>query len=368
MGDVAVGSLAQPGSLSWWDKAPEFHERSMQSAPGQTDSHCYQFADGFLEIDSDNDPLNRRFEEIYSEGAVNPRQLHGGLRVGCKVRSLPGLNLSGIAFEDPEILDPAEFCRTLFPDRNYVAGPAGPSGWETIATADRPYEPLIALKGDRALVDARQVWQPFIANYAVNRVLRLQRKVLFFHGASMEISGRGILLVGPKCAGKTTTSLTLASRGHGFLGDEIAAVRVGSRAMLPFRRAASIRAGVRAPRVSERLDDGNFPKETFPDGSARVLARVSDLFPGPVVTNARLSCVFFLSRFGATPECEKFSFGVEHFRLLTPLAACMWGVPTGLRMLEMSRMLSGVSCYHLNPGQPAATAELLESIAEGLPN
>src|SRR6185436_16032492 len=99
-----------------------------------------------------------------------------------------------------------------------------------------------------------------------------------FHAASVVVAGRGLLVVGPKASGKTTTALTLASRGHAFLGDEIAAV-CEDRKMLPFRRAASIRTGMRGARVAQRLGDGAFPAETFPDGSARVLANVAELFP-----------------------------------------------------------------------------------------
>jgi hypothetical protein len=34
--------------------------------------------------------------------------------------------------------------------------------------------PQVALRDNHAAVDQRQIWQLFIANYAVNRVLRLQ--------------------------------------------------------------------------------------------------------------------------------------------------------------------------------------------------
>ena len=138
--------------------------------------------------------------------------------------------------------------------------------------------------------------------------------------------------------------------------------------MLPFRRAASIRAGMRAARVAQRLDDGAFPAETFPDGSARVLANVADLFPDAVAASARLAGVFFLRRFVEQPAAARFDFGLEHFSLLTPLASSMWGMHAGSRVVRISRMMKEVSCFHLDPGSPDATAELLERIAEELPN
>jgi hypothetical protein len=353
----------------WWDRAPELLERALQVSADRRDVSRYGFGYGRLELDSDDEPLNLRFRQIYPEGIIDREGgRHGPLRVGCTVRSLDQPNVAGIAFEDPEDLDAIEFCRVLFPYRNYVPGPPAAPGWQTITLSDRPHDPLVAMNGNFAIVDRRQVWQPFIANLAVNRVLRLQRNVLFFHAASVQIGENGVMVVGSKGSGKTTTSLTLASRGHGFLGDEIAAVRADTREMLPFRRAASIRAGVRASRVTQRLTDGDYPAETFPDGSARVLANVADLFPDAIASPARLTSVFFLRRFAARPSVEQFAFGLEHFQMLTPLGCCMWGVPMGLRMLQMSRVLSEVRCYHLDPGSPDETAELLERVAKGLPN
>src|SRR5215471_250287 len=353
----------------WWDRAPEVLERALQGSPDRPAVSRYRFGYGRLELDSDDEPLNSRFRQIYPEGIVQPeRGQHGPVRVGCMVRSLDQPNVAGIAFEDPEDLDAIEFCRALFPDRNYIAGPPAAPGWQTISLSDRPLDPLVAMNGNFAIVDRQQVWQPFIANLAVNRVLRLQRNVLFFHAASVQMGESGVMLVGSKGSGKTTISLTLASRGHGFLGDEIAAICADTREMLPFRRAASIRAGLRTSRVTQRLADGEYPVEIFPDGSARVLANVADLFPDAIASPAKLDTIFFLRSFGTRPSVEQFSFGLEKFHLLTPLACSMWGVPTGLRMLQISRMLREVRCYYLNPGSPDETAELLEQIAKGLPN
>jgi len=356
-------------AAAWWNCAPVLLDKALKAPPGPFDVRRYRFACGDLELDSDDGPLNRRFGEIYPEGLVESRGgCDSSVRVRCTVRGLDDPKVSAIEFEDPEELDSAAFCRALFPDRGYIPGPGAADGWQTISPSERPSDPVIAMKGNHALVDRDQVWQPFIANLAVNRVLRLQRNVLFFHAASVVVSGRGLLVVGPKGSGKTTTALTLASRGHGFLGDEIAAVRAEDRKMLPFRRAASIRAGMRAARVAQRLDDGAFPAETFPDGSARVLANVADLFPDAVAASARLAGVFFLRRFVEQPAAARFDFGLEHFSLLTPLASSMWGMHAGSRVVRISRMMKEVSCFHLDPGSPDATAELLERIAEELPN
>lgn len=351
---------------AWWHRAPELHRRALQQAPERGPARSYRFASGQLELDSDDEPLNRRFSEIYPEGEANGGAAPTTVRL--RVRSAEDPSVAAVSFDDPETLDAARFCRELFPDRNYVAGPEGASGWQTLALASSPGEPILAMKGDDVLADRGKTWQPFVANVAVNRVLRLQRDMLFFHAATVAVAGRGLMFLGPKHSGKTTTSLTLASRGHGFLGDEIAGVRCDDRMLVPFRRAASIRsAGPRTERVSRRLDDGRYPEETFPDGSARVLANVADLFPEADAPSVRLSAVLFLRRFSDSPSIEPVAFGMEHVSLLTPLACSMWGVPAGMRVLRLGRLMRDIRCYYLDPGSPDETADLLEHLAKELP-
>jgi hypothetical protein len=275
------------------------------------------------------------------------------------------LQVAAVTFDDPESLDPVAFCRSLFPDRGYVDGPIAADGWRTIAFRESPDRPLIALNGNFSLVDRQQVWQPFVANYAVNRVLRLQKDMIFFHAASVAIDGRGIMIVGPKGAGKTTTSMTLASRGRDFLGDEMAAVQQGTKALFPFRRAASLRIGPRARRVDEQLAGRHYSIERFPDGGERILVNIGSLFPEARVSPATLSCVMFLRRFADRPAVEPFAFGLEHFHMLSPLACSMWGRSAGTAIMGVSRLLHGTSCYYLDPGPPDETAELVEHIVSG---
>ena len=263
-------------------------------------------------------------------------------------------------FDDPEALDCVAFCRTLFDDRGYVVGPGCGDGWESFCLADRPREPFIALKDNLALVNLAAPWQPFVANYAINRVLRLQRDVVFFHASSVEIGGRGIMLVGPKGSGKTTTAMTLAARGGSLGGDEITPVRVQSGTLLPFRRAVSVKSGPSAERVRELLARGRSWTETFPDGTIRTLALIRDLFPWSRHDASRLRGVFFLEGFRATPHVRQFAFGREQYPLLTPLAASMWGVRASARMLQIARLLDGVPCFFLACGEPDATADLIE--------
>jgi hypothetical protein len=346
-------------AAAWWNRAPDLWESAFSAPENRAGSRSYRFGFGRLELDSDDAALNRRFSELYPEGFV-PEGEGSGPHVRCRVRSLDEPEVAAIRFEDPEELDPVRFCDVLFPARDYVPGPAAEGGWRTIAPREHPETPLIALKGPDAIADRRQGWQPLVANVGVNRLIRLQRDVLFFHAASASIGGRGAMFVGPKGSGKTTTSLALASRGHPFLGDEIAAVRAGDRLLLPFRRAASIRQGMRAAGVDRRLGEGAYVSETYPDGSPRILANVAELFPAAAPSQTVLDRVYFLRRFAPAPRIERFEFGREHFPLLTPIGSSMWDVPKGLQMLRLSRLMQQVRCYHLDAGGPDETAEMLE--------
>jgi hypothetical protein len=351
--------------MAWWLRAHEIVVACARRREASDGSPIrYRLANGELILDCEDEALERRFEDIYGEGAVGGTLSEAAHSVKCVVRVFDAA-VAAVLFDDPEPLDAFAFCQSLFPDRGYVEGPAGAHGWRTIALRQTPREPQIALCDDYALVDRRQLWQPFIANYAVNRVLRLQREVLFFHAASIGIEGCGALIVGPKASGKTTTALALAARGHDFLGDEVAAVHSSTRTMLPFRRAVSIRAGPRARQLDDQLTSFRHARETFPDGVERTLVKVGSLFPRRGALPTTLSCVTFLRQFAELPTAEPFTFGLHHVRLLSPLAASMWGMPAGARIVDLSRLLQGVRCYFLDPAQPEATAELVEQIIVG---
>jgi hypothetical protein len=102
-------------------------------------------------------------------------------------------NVAIIAFQDPEEPDAVELSRKLFPDGNYVPGPPGAPGWQTLSSGDSPLDPLTAVKGKFAILDRRQAWQPSIANLAANRALRLQRNVLFSHATSVHVVGEAVM-------------------------------------------------------------------------------------------------------------------------------------------------------------------------------
>ena len=349
--------------MNLFENASALHASAQWQVCGASGLAHYRFADGYLTLDSDDSALARRFSQVYSEGAVHSvAPGTDGPHVQCSVRQVPGDCLVAIHFDDPEALDAAGFCNILFADRGILAGPADASGWHAVRMQTLDSAALMVLNQHEALADRATVWQSLIANFAINRVMRLQRRSVFMHAASVVVGGSGIILTGPKGAGKTTLSLALAARGHGFLGDEIAALRLADGVLLPFRRATSIRPGIKALQVEKQLGANAYPVERFPDGGERLRVSAGALFPQAAATPAPLRALFFLRRIAARPAVERFSFGLANIGLLQPVAASLWDA-AGARLMGVARLLREVPCYHLDSGRPDETADLIEGLA-----
>jgi hypothetical protein len=207
-------------------------------------------------------------------------------------------------------------------------------------------------------------WRGAVASGAINLTFAVQPHALFLHAASVSVGGRAVVLVGRKCAGKSTTALALAARGHRLLGDEIAAIRVTACEVVPVPRTLSVREGARPAAVDARLASVPGAHERFPDGSPRMRYRISELFAPTDLSAVPLGAFFFLEDMGETTQARRFTPTLAHASLLEPLGSDLWAEPAAARRFQLLRVLSRSACHFLRLGPPDEVARYIESTLE----
>jgi energy-coupling factor transporter ATP-binding protein EcfA2 len=326
----------------------------------------YRFGDGVLGLHSDHAGFRVGFERIFGGCRHQPRRSAPAVQVICDVQPREHGNLTLVEFQDPEPLDVVEFALQLFADRGCREVQPGAFTGRAFGFPGDEGKPEIVIGsvGRFLVVHNGQPWESVIGNVAIHMVLRLQRDMAVFHAASVAVAGQGVLIVGPKGSGKTTLALTLASLGHAFYGDEMAALRLDSLELLPQRRSLSIRFGVRSPQVDAALRLHELPLERFPDGEPRIRARIDQLFPSEPPDPVRLSHIVFLRGRRATPLLEEFRPQREHLALLPPLRSTLWSAPPAERAFRLLSILPRVRCVWLDAGHPDQTADVVEKMVQ----
>jgi hypothetical protein len=329
-------------------------------------SHYFKFAHGGLCLTCEDVQFADRFRFLFAECASSQAELNGLQVFFLELTTHRSSNTSLLWFDVKESLDCCTFILELFPERNLrVLVDRNSAGWRFLAESGCK-KPVIAVGANLLLLDRSYSWQAIVAQFAVSNVMRLQRDVRFFHAATVGIGGNGVFIAGAKGSGKTTLSLALAARSHAFLGDEYAAVCVTTGALLPFRRAVSIRPGIRAARLEARLQGMNPIFDKTEDGLNRVRLSVRDVFPDAASRPVNLSHCLFLRSFQQKPGVLEFAAGEMRLPLLQPLLASLWSQRPGMLMLEFLRVFSKARCFHVDAGgTPDETAELIERVVEG---
>jgi hypothetical protein len=218
------------------------------------------------------------------------------------------------------------------------------------------------VRGDRVSFELQSPWRHLAANLAVGCVLRQQRSVIFMHASGVAIGPkqRGVIFVGPKAAGKTTTSLGLAARGHLFFGDELIGVRTTTWDVVPVRRTIAKRDGPCDSALAAKLEPVPLERRRYADGHWRRMIAPGDAFGG-TPTAAHLSAVVFLGGFDETPSLKPVTPSLEAASRLTPVASSLWGQSPTARVFSLLKVLSSVPCYSLRLGPPDETSQLLEA-------
>jgi hypothetical protein len=312
-----------------------------------------------LEIDADDGAL---VEELASlMGPPRDRVPDAGVhrRFEARVRARGGPARFGhlkLGPPGPEAASPAELTLGLgFPDFPFERVDGAPA-WTNLAFRGER-APMFALRGEHCLFALVPGWRKAVGLLLLQRLMRLRQDAIFFHAATIAVDGAGVMLVGPKGAGKSTLALALATRGHDFLGDEHACYLPARGELLPFLRPVGVKPGPRSRTAQRALDRAGRDPER--EGMMRVPAQdlLSHSAPGPVP----LRTVVFLRGFGEAAQLLPVQPGHEELAALQPVGSSFANAASTERVFQLVRLLSRARVFHLRAGSPDDTAALLES-------
>lgn len=359
----------------WWLAAPALLR--VIETPGFVSRAVasYQLGDAVLQMAVDDPALLEAFPRLYGDCAVSGPIASDVPVVRCTMRRSYEPPLLVLTFQEGAPADPAAAAYNLLrptqavPPFRVCSSPL--PGWRLAGGVTGP---VLAACGAQVLLHPKLIPPEFLVEYLVGITLGAQPWMLPIHGASLRMGEAGLVLVGASRAGKTTTSLHLAARGHTLLGDEIALIRLATGEVVPFRRTVNVRPGPYGRELEVVLGlsgcGDSSPSSTQWAGPHRI----AELFPGRPLHPAPLRAVFFLAGFADHPSLEPFQLTLEQADvfgwLTTPeIAYCSWGLAPArraFRLMVLKQVLSRIPCWLLKAGPPPDTAELIESTMEKL--
>ncbi|MEO8441612.1 MAG: hypothetical protein ABI547_03945 [Betaproteobacteria bacterium] len=353
----------------WWLSAPRLQQEIQSHGSTIKASACYQLGGAVLEFAVDDPALLEAFQQLYADCAISQVAAAHMPRVRCTLRRGGDPLLLLLTFEAGAPADPAgaafHLLRATQAVPPYSIHDSPITDWRL---AGGKLEPVLAARGPHVLIAPWQVSRDFLIEYLAGITLAMQPDVLAVHGASLLMGAAGVMLVGGSHAGKTTTALHLAARGHILFGDELALLRLAASEILPFRRTVNLRPGPRSPEltvVTGRLDKRQPLKV---DDHWVDPYWISEVFPGVCPRSAPLRAVFFLGGFAERAAVEAFRLTLDDKDVIDWLAQPAiaygsWGSAPErrtLRLLALVQVLSRVPCWMLKVGAPLETANLIE--------
>jgi hypothetical protein len=359
-----------------------------------TTAHAYRLGEAVLEVDSDYPPLLEDLEHSYGDcareslpsdellcgdgrprpsdeilcGDGRPRPSddgRGGRRytVRCTARA-HGSHVT-LRFDTPTPLpNLAQTAHALLRPRVELQHFVLRDG---AIIDERTNTPLLTADHTTAVVDTRDEPAELLLNFVIGVAQIAQPSMIFLHAGGVSVDGRGTLLIGRSGQGKSTTTATLASRGHALLGDETVGLRPDTRELHAFHRTIKLRPGPRGQVVDDRLDV--VPHSIGPDaaGTMCTWVRPTDLFPNTART-APLRDVFFLRSFSDRAGVERFTPTLDHLEELQALTMSLssvisWPASAAHRLMRFVRILEVFNqcrCWFVDLGTPDETAALIE--------
>lgn len=330
----------------------------------------FRIAAATLEMVSDHPPLLEEIEAIYGDCGI-PGPPPDGCDVRCTVTAVPGLPLLALTFEGarlPDLVDSASSPYRFRRRPDYVEATGPLPGWRALVTEESSGRLFLAADRRRALVNLDEAPRESVVDWIVSVAQSTQAGVRFLHAATVGIGGSGALIIAPSGGGKSTTALAVARRGHAFLGDDVAAVRLATREVLPFPKAAGLREGSLAQSLESRVKTCRHFHAPNVLGIERILVRVSDLFPWSMSGPLPLRFAFVLDALAERAEISDLRPGLEErarLQCVATEASAAWAVSPGrdlMLLLSVISLLSGLRCHLVRRGTPDETARLIETV------
>jgi hypothetical protein len=126
-----------------------------------------------------------------------------------------------------------------------------------------------------------------------------QRYVVALHAACVARNGRGILLAGESCAGKSTLAWACARAGWTYVTDDAAWMKIGGDRREVMGRSHLVRFRPDAPRFFPEL--AGFVSRVRPNGKVAIEAPTSEFPNIHTAPRCQVHAVVFLDRSGAGP-------------------------------------------------------------------
>jgi hypothetical protein len=292
-------------------------------------ARVFAIAEVAVQIDSDDEAFLEEFAQLFGGTDPAPTRLRMQVRVRARGDGEGTLTIEADDFEDAPAL---------------VAALAPAEGSVGLRFANRA-----------CTFETRPRWQRVLAHFVFLRALRHRPDALFLHAASVSVRDRGVLICGPKGAGKTTLALALAARGHALLGDETAACVADTAELLPLPRPARVKPGPRSALVDRALRSSRYSA----DEDGLVSIPLSDLFAAadrPV----RLHSIVALKGFAPAPEVRPVPADRAVIPALQPLPPALTESPMRV-VLRLASLVSRATCFDVSVGDPDDTAAALEA-------
>jgi hypothetical protein len=318
-----------------------------------------RLAERTIGLECDDPTIFSDFFAMFGGSAPSPGPLavEADLEVQVVVEAHADHGWFRIGGYDPMDVDGREFSFALASDRGIFRQlPEMPDGWSCFAFRDSGIL-AFAFRERECIFSKHPSWRESIMWYLFWRLLRIRSDTIFFHASTVGIAGQGIMFVGAAGAGKSTTALALAARGHDFLGDEVAAYLPASGSLTPFRRPVGIKRGPRCGAVEQALGQDNRSRIQG-KGFARIA--ISDLFDVPAPRDLPLRHVVFLDGFAAQPRIDAIRPGPSDVARLQPLLSSFLNESHSRRIFQLTRLLGSTRCHRLAPGDPDVTADFLQ--------